>query len=150
MSAAAAARLRLAVLISGGGSNMAAIARACASGQIAAEIAVVISDRPDAPGLLRAQQAGIVARTVAAARFRSTAGFDRAAFETALRKVIDESGAQFVVLAGFMRILARIVAPMRGACSISTPPCCRNTPVSIPMRAHWPPGKRTTAPACTM
>jgi len=106
MSAVAATRLRLAVLISGGGSNMAAIARACASGQIAAEIVVVISDQREAAGLHRARELGLEARTVAAADFRTASGFDRAAFETALRQVIDASGAQLVVLAGFMRILS--------------------------------------------
>jgi phosphoribosylglycinamide formyltransferase 1 len=106
MSATAATRLRLAVLISGGGSNMAAIARACTSGQIAAEIAVVISDRRDVAGLLRAQELGLEVRTIAATDYRTVAGFDRISFESTLRQAIEASGAQLVVLAGFMRILS--------------------------------------------
>jgi phosphoribosylglycinamide formyltransferase-1 len=99
MSAAPA--LALAVLISGRGSNMVAIARACASGQIAARIVRVIADRHGAAGIERARELGLEVSVVAAREFA-----DRAAFEAALRAAIDASGAQLVVLAGFMRILS--------------------------------------------
>ncbi|HEX9472977.1 MAG TPA: formyltransferase family protein, partial [Steroidobacteraceae bacterium] len=93
--------LALAVLISGRGSNMAAIARACAAGQIGARIVRVIADRKDAAGALLAGEMGLQVEILPAEEFA-----DRAAFEAALRAQIDASGAQLVVLAGFMRILS--------------------------------------------
>ena len=97
----AAPTLALAVVISGRGSNMAAIARACASDQIPARVVRVIADRPDAGGIALARQLGLDAAVVAAGEFP-----DRPAFEHALGAAIDASGAQLVVLAGFMRILS--------------------------------------------
>ena len=99
-------RLRLAILISGTGTNMVAIARACASGQVAADIGVVISDQPLAAGLDRARELGLAAQVVDAAKFRTPRGIDRTAFETALTAAIDESRAELVILAGFMRVLS--------------------------------------------
>ncbi len=93
--------LALAVLISGRGSNMAAIARACAAGQIGARIVRVIADRRGAAGIVLAAELGLEVEVLPAGEFP-----DRAAFEAALRASIDESGAQLVVLAGFMRILS--------------------------------------------
>jgi phosphoribosylglycinamide formyltransferase-1 len=101
MSVASRAPLKLAVLISGRGSNMAAIARACISGEINAQIRVVISDVPDVAGLTIATDLGIKAVAVP----WQGAG-NREAFERALSAVIDERGADLVVLAGFMRILS--------------------------------------------
>ena len=97
----AASRLALAVLISGRGSNMAAIAHACERGQIDARIATVIADRPDAGGIALARKLGIEAQVVAYSGFAS-----HSAFEHALGAAIDASGTQLVVLAGFMRILS--------------------------------------------
>ena len=102
----APSRLRLAVLISGAGSNMVAIQRACATGQIAAEICVVISDQSAAPGLQRASEHGIETKVIDATVFRSDSGFDRAGFEDALEEAIDDCHAELVVLAGFMRVLS--------------------------------------------
>jgi phosphoribosylglycinamide formyltransferase 1 len=102
----AAPRLRLAILISGAGSNMMAIARACAAGQVAAEIGVVISDQAAAPGLQRAREAQIATKVIDAAEFRSDSGFDRAGFEDALEDAINDCHAELVVLAGFMRVLS--------------------------------------------
>jgi phosphoribosylglycinamide formyltransferase 1 len=99
-------RLRLAILISGRGTNMVAIAKACASGQVAADIAVVISDQPAAAGLDRAREMGLATQVVDAATFRTGRGTDRTAFETALAAAIDASQAGVVVLAGFMRVLS--------------------------------------------
>jgi phosphoribosylglycinamide formyltransferase-1 len=93
--------LALAVIISGRGSNMLAIARACAAGRIPARVSCVIADRPSAGGIAIARELGLVTRTV---DYRSYD--DRSAFETALRAAIDASGAELVVLAGFMRILS--------------------------------------------
>ncbi len=93
--------LPLAVLISGRGSNMAAIAQACARGQIAARIVRVIADRPGAGGIALARQLGLEVSIVAHADYSS-----REAFEDALAAAIDASGARLVVLAGFLRILS--------------------------------------------
>lgn len=97
----AASPLALAVILSGRGSNMAAIAHACASGQIAARIVRVIADRRDAGGIALAQRLGLKVGVVPHAEFS-----DREAFEEALSTAIDASGAQLVVLAGFLRILS--------------------------------------------
>ena len=96
-----AVRLPLAVVISGRGSNMAAIADACASGRIAARIVRVIADRHGAGGIALAQRLGLEISVVAHADFAS-----REEFESALAATIDASGARLVVLAGFLRILS--------------------------------------------
>ena len=97
----AAPPLALAVVISGRGSNMVAIARECASGRIAARVARVIADRRDAGGVALARQLGLDVVVVPAREFATPA-----AFEAALRASIEFSGARLVVLAGFMRILS--------------------------------------------
>lgn len=97
----AAGALPLAVLISGRGSNMLAIAAACASGRIQARVALVIADRADAPGLEAARRQGLATRVVSPREFA-----DRAAFEQALAAAIEASAARLVVLAGFMKILS--------------------------------------------
>ncbi|MEO8315831.1 MAG: phosphoribosylglycinamide formyltransferase [Pseudomonadota bacterium] len=107
--------MRIAVLISGAGSNMVAIARACQSGQINAEIAVVISDLPSAGGLARAQELGIATKVVDRNMLRTAGKPDRDLFEQELAAAIDASGVDLVVLAGFMRVLsASIVARYEG------------------------------------
>jgi phosphoribosylglycinamide formyltransferase 1 len=98
---AAGSPLRLAILISGRGSNMAAIVRACRGGELAASVAVVIADRADAPGLALAHELGAPTATVA-----RTAQPSAAAFEQALQATCDAHGVQAVALAGFMRILS--------------------------------------------
>ncbi len=87
------------VLISGSGSNLQAIIDDLA-GHPNARICAVISNRADAYGLLRAQQAGIATHVLNHKDFA-----DRLAFDTALMQVIDQYHADLVVLAGFMRIL---------------------------------------------
>jgi phosphoribosylglycinamide formyltransferase-1 len=92
------------ILISGGGSNMAAIARTAQRDGWpevhGAQIAAVISNRPDAKGLVLARQAGIATGVVDHTRFDSREGFD-----AALAGAIDAHQPALVVLAGFMRIL---------------------------------------------
>ena len=94
------------ILISGTGSNMAAIVRAAEredwAARLGARVAAVISNRPDARGLQTAQEAGIATAVV---DHRQHA--DRAAFDAALRAEIDRHQPALVVLAGFMRILTR-------------------------------------------
>jgi len=87
---------KIVILISGRGSNM----QALLSAKLPCRIAAVISNRADAQGLEIARQHGIATRVV---EHRDYA--DRAAFDTALAEVIDSYQPDFVVLAGFMRIL---------------------------------------------
>jgi phosphoribosylglycinamide formyltransferase-1 len=101
MSAGSRAPLELAILISGRGSNMVTIARACQAGQINARVRVVISDRPGVAGLAAARDLGIEALTVP---WRG--GSDRAGFERELAEVLEAEHTDLIVLAGFMRILS--------------------------------------------
>ncbi|MEY2855127.1 MAG: phosphoribosylglycinamide formyltransferase 1, partial [Pseudomonadota bacterium] len=106
MTSTARPPLRLAVLISGRGSNMVAIARACGQGSIGAQVAIVIADQPDAAGLPRARDMGLATHVVDLKSFRGPRGTDRLAFESALAEAIDAASPDLVVLAGFMRILS--------------------------------------------
>ena len=95
-------KARIAVLVSGGGTNLQALIDACASGVIkSGEIAAVISSKEGAYALRRAEKAGIPTATVDR---RSFSG--RADFEKALAACIDGAGAQLIILAGFMCILS--------------------------------------------
>ena len=94
-------RTRVAVLISGRGSNMTALIEAAKAQDYPAEIAVVISNRPDAAGLALAAAAGIA--TVALDH--TTFGKDREAFERLLQRELDARHIELVCLAGFMRLL---------------------------------------------
>jgi phosphoribosylglycinamide formyltransferase-1 len=105
-SSTAEARARLAILISGGGSNMVAIAKACAAGQIPASVVAVISDVPEAAGLQRARELGVPAFAVDRRAHASGGRHDRAAFEAALAAQIDAAHPGYVILAGFMRVLS--------------------------------------------
>jgi phosphoribosylglycinamide formyltransferase 1 len=93
-------RRRIAILISGRGSNMAALIRAAGAEDFPAEIAVVISNRADAPGLEKARASGISAVVVETKPF----GKDRAAFEAALQAVLDNHRIELICLGGFMRL----------------------------------------------
>ena len=92
--------LPVVVLISGNGSNLQAIIDAQQRGELPIEICAVISNHADAFGLERARRAAIPTAVVDHTQFAS-----RAAFDHVLQTTIDASGAQLVVLAGFMRIL---------------------------------------------
>ncbi len=94
------ARKRVAVLISGRGSNMQALIDAARQPDYPAEIVRVISNVPEAGGLARAAQAGIATETIDHRKFAN-----RPAFEAALDGSIRSSGAELVCLAGFMRLL---------------------------------------------
>ena len=91
---------RLAILISGRGSNMLALVAACREPGFPAAPAAVLSDREDAPGLAAARARGVPARAVDRRRYDT-----REAFEAALDSAISDSGADLVCLAGFMRLL---------------------------------------------
>jgi phosphoribosylglycinamide formyltransferase-1 len=93
------ARRRIAVLISGRGSNLAALIDAARQPDYPAEIVLVVSNRPEAAGLVRATEAGIATAVVDHKRFA-----DRRAFEEELERTLAASGVDVVCLAGFMRI----------------------------------------------
>jgi phosphoribosylglycinamide formyltransferase 1 len=94
------AKKRVAVLISGRGSNMAALIEAAKAPSYPAEIALVLSNRPEAAGLAHAEAMGIPTAVVD----HRPHGKDRAAFECALQGVLDEHRVEFVCLGGFMRL----------------------------------------------
>jgi phosphoribosylglycinamide formyltransferase 1 len=91
---------RLGILISGRGSNLQSIIDAIASGELDATVAVVISNKPEAAGLMRAREAGI--ETVCL-RQRDFAGRDE--FDAAVASVLRARGVDLVCLAGFMRLV---------------------------------------------
>jgi phosphoribosylglycinamide formyltransferase 1 len=93
-------RKRAAVLISGRGSNMAALIEAARQADYPAEIALVVSNRPDAAGLQVAEAAGIATSIVDHTRYEH-----RESFERALYANLDVHGVELVCLAGFMRLL---------------------------------------------
>ncbi len=96
-----AKRARAAILISGRGSNMAALIAAAREPAFPAEIVLVISNRPCAPGLARAREAGVAALAIDHRPFHA----DRAAHEAAIDAALRQAGVEIVCLAGYMRLL---------------------------------------------
>ncbi|MDI6815982.1 MAG: phosphoribosylglycinamide formyltransferase [Actinomycetota bacterium] len=96
--------VKLGVLISGSGSNLQAIIDRCEAGELGAEVAVVISNRADAYGLVRAEQHGI-ARVVLPRK----AFADEASYNSAIRDTLKEHDVELVVMAGYMRLLGKEV-----------------------------------------
>lgn len=90
----------IAILISGRGTNMIALARAAREGLLSADIRVVLSNKADAPGLEFARQMGIPTQVLSHRDFPT-----REAFDTALADDLQARGVEFVALAGFMRVL---------------------------------------------
>src|SRR5487761_1804917 len=95
------AKKRVAVLISGRGSNMAALIEAAKADDYPAEIALVVSSRADAAGLVHAREQGIATALIDHRKF----GEDREAFERALDETLRADRIDLVCLAGFMQIL---------------------------------------------
>jgi phosphoribosylglycinamide formyltransferase-1 len=95
------ARRRVAILISGRGSNMAALIAAAQTQDYPAEIALVLSNRPDAKGLATAREAGLATAVVDHTRF----GKDREAFERAIQDELEAARIDILCLAGFLRLL---------------------------------------------
>ncbi len=93
-------RARLAVLISGSGTNLQAILDACASGELQAYVAVVVSDKPEAYGLTRAQLARVPA--IAKVKPRNQ---ERREYDAELAELVASYQPDWIVLAGWMRIL---------------------------------------------
>ena len=102
--------MRLGVLLSGSGSNLQAMLDRVADGALAADIAVVIANKPEALGLARARAAGIPTACVRHADFP-----EREAFDCELVRLLQASRVDYVALAGFMRILTpAFLAPFAG------------------------------------
>src|SRR3954467_13311464 len=91
---------RVAILISGRGSNMAALIKSAAAPDFPAEISLVISNKADAPGLERAKASGVKTLVIASKPF----GKDRAGFEAVLQAALDQHGIELICLGGFMRL----------------------------------------------
>ena len=101
MSSAARSKARVAILISGAGSNMAALIAASHTLDCPYEVVCVVSNRPGAPGLDRARALGVEAVAVDQALF----GKDREAHERAVQAELAARGVEWVALAGYMRLL---------------------------------------------
>ncbi|HEY8336419.1 MAG TPA: phosphoribosylglycinamide formyltransferase [Tardiphaga sp.] len=93
-------RRRVAILISGRGSNMTALIDATKAHGFPAEIVVVISNKADAPGLASANASGVATLVIESRPF----GKDRAGFEAALQAALDEHKIEMICLGGFMRL----------------------------------------------
>ncbi len=91
---------RLGALVSGTGTNLQAILDAIAQGRLDARVQLVISNKPGVAALDRAQRAGVPTQVVAHKQFA-----DRASFDEALAGALRSAGAEWIVLAGFMRVL---------------------------------------------
>jgi phosphoribosylglycinamide formyltransferase 1 len=91
---------RVAILISGRGSNMAALIRAAKPADFPAEIVLVISNRADAGGLVTARENGVATVTIESKPF----GKDRAAFEAVLQSALDQHKVELICLGGFMKL----------------------------------------------
>jgi phosphoribosylglycinamide formyltransferase 1 len=98
-------RKRVAILISGRGSNMRALIDAARAEGYPAEIALVVSSNPDADGLRIARELGVPIEIVDQVRFRRE-NRDREAYDAELHRVLSAAKIEFVCLAGFMRILS--------------------------------------------
>lgn len=97
-------KLRLGVMASGRGSNLQSIMDAAAAGKIKAEVAVVFSDNKDAFALERARKAGIPALYLNPRDFGLKDEYEKAVLE-----ILNEHGVQLVCLAGYMRIVGRVI-----------------------------------------
>jgi phosphoribosylglycinamide formyltransferase-1 len=91
---------RVAILISGRGSNMAALIDAAKAADFPAEIVAIISNRADATGLEKAAASGIAAVVIESKPF----GKDRAGFEAVLQQALEEKKVELICLGGFMRL----------------------------------------------
>lgn len=96
-------KLRLGALASGGGSNLQSIIDRCRDNSLDAEVALVISNNPDAGALDRARQSGIPALCIDHRAFAAREDFDRAVVAA-----LQEAGVELVVLAGFMRLISGV------------------------------------------
>ncbi|QRM54912.1 phosphoribosylglycinamide formyltransferase [Sinorhizobium sp. BG8] len=101
MTSTPSARKRVVAFISGGGSNMLTLARACAGQDFPAEMVAVISDKADAPGLAKAEALGIATFSFVRKDYAS-----KEAHEEAIRAELDRLSPDVICLAGYMRLLS--------------------------------------------
>jgi len=102
-------KAKIGILISGRGSNMMALVEASRAEECPYEVAIVASDKPDAPGLAWARQQNIVTFTM------PTKGIAKPVYEAAIDAALREAGAELIALAGYMRLLSNdFVARWRG------------------------------------
>lgn len=95
--------LQLGVLVSGTGTNLQAILDAIEGGRLDARVRLVVSNKPDAPALARAERAGVPTRVLGHQGFASREQYDQKLVEA-----LGEAGVELVVLAGFMRMLTPV------------------------------------------
>lgn len=101
---------KIGILISGGGTNMQALAEACLDANYPAEVKIVISDKADAGGLARAEKLGIKAIAIPRKDYDS-----KAAHEAAILAALNEADLDFLCLAGYMRLLSEdFIRPWQG------------------------------------
>jgi phosphoribosylglycinamide formyltransferase-1 len=110
-------RMRLVVLVSGSGTNLAAILDACADPAYGASVVAVGADRADIEGLRRAEKAGLPTFVRAVADFP-----DRAQWDAALTAAVEAHGPDLVVLAGFMKIVGPVFLAAFGGRCVNTHP----------------------------
>jgi phosphoribosylglycinamide formyltransferase-1 len=91
---------RVAVLLSGRGSNFVALAEACSRSEVPAEIVLVVSNRPDAPGVERARERGLPAAVIPGK------GMTREEHEAKVTAALEGAKAEWLCLAGYMRLLS--------------------------------------------
>ena len=94
---------RLGILISGTGSNMKSIVAACEAAEVPAEVAIVISNRADAPGIAWASEHGLETAILSHTDFA-----DREAHDLEIVERLRETGVEWVCLAGYMRLLSAV------------------------------------------
>lgn len=102
-------RHRLAVFASGNGSNFEAIAAACADGRLDAQVVLLVCDRPGAYVCSRAERLGVETFV-----FRPKEYASKEAYEAEIVRMLDERGVELVCLAGYMRILSRVMLDAYG------------------------------------
>ncbi len=95
-------RLKIAILISGRGSNMMSLLEACKAPDFPAIPVIIVSNQSDAPGLQTAQKAGIATATLERSEYSS-----RQAYDSALSDILKKHGVEIICLAGFMQILSK-------------------------------------------
>ncbi len=112
------AKRRVAIMISGRGTNMAALVAAARDPAYPAQVAIVLSNRPEAEGLKHAAAAGVPTAIVDHTKF----GNDRQAFEELVQAILAAHGVEIVCLAGFMRLLTEHMVAKWNGCMLNIHP----------------------------
>ena len=136
---------RVAILISGRGSNMTALIEAARADGFPAEIALVISNKAEAPGLATAATAGVKTLVIESKPF----GRDRAGFETVLQAALDDHQIELICLGGFMRLFtAEFVQAWYGRMLNIHPSLLPSFPASTRTARPCAPASGSPAPPC--